>query len=335
MAKYLAIALALLCAAGIASADMKVVQKVSSKVESDINPMANGTSEHTETIWFKGKKARIDADNDKEYKLADFEKGEVLVVNPEEKTYSKMTFKDLAKLRDVTFYQIQKQLEQFDKLEPEQKAMTEMMYGPKIKKLRDAVANKDKETKVEVKTVEETKDIAGHSCKHIVVEEEGTRVLDLWMTEDVKVEVDLAEVLASMALFSPSVKKKVKELKGYSLKTVYVFDIVLQKITNSSETTEIKTDEIPDDKFALPEEYKQVDSDITRAIKQYDEWVKSQKKEEEKKESEEQEKGLLGGEKEGVEKPRKDLFGEEKEGKKEPKKDEPEKKEPEPPGNGG
>lgn len=314
MARYLTIALALLCATAIASADMKVVQKVSAKVESDINPMADGTSEHTETIWFKGKKARIDADNDKEYKLADFEKGEVHVVNPEEKTYSKMTLKDLAKLRDVTFHQIQKQLEQFDKLEPEQKAMTEMMYGPKIKKLRDAVANKDKETKVEVKTLEETKDISGHTCKHIVVEEEGTKVLDLWMTEDIKVEVDLAEVLASMALFSPSVKKKVKELKGYSLETVYVFDIVLQKITTSSSTTEIKTEEVPDEKFALPEDYKQVDSDITRAIKQYDEWVKSQKekKEEEKKEPQ---------------KPEKETGEKEEEGK-----EEPEKKEPEPPG---
>jgi len=314
MARYLTIALALICATAIASADMKVVQKVSAKVESDINPMADGTSEHTETIWFKGKKARIDADNDKEYKLADFEKGEVHVVNPEEKTYSKMTLKDLAKLRDVTFHQIQKQLEQFDKLEPEQKAMTEMMYGPKIKKLRDAVANKDKETKVEVKTLEETKDISGHTCKHIVVEEEGTKVLDLWMTEDIKVEVDLAEVLASMALFSPSVKKKVKELKGYSLETVYVFDIVLQKITTSSSTTEVKTEEVPDEKFALPEDYKQVDSDITRAIKQYDEWVKSQKekKEEEKKEPQ---------------KPEKETGEKEEEGKKEP-----EKKEPEPPG---
>lgn len=318
MAKYLVIALVLLFTAATAFADVKIVQKVKSKTESDINPMANDTSEHTETIWFKGKKVRIDVDNDKEYKLADFEKGVVYLVNPEQKNYSKLTFKDLAKLRDVTFHQIKDQLAQFDKLEPEQKAMAEMMYGPMIKKLRDALANKDKETKVEVKKPEETKDIAGHTCKHVIIEENGVKVLDVWMTDTVKVEVNLAEFLASFALYSPSVKKKVKELKGYSLKTTYVFDIAVQKITNSSETTEIKTDDIPDEKFALPEDFKQVESEITKAIKQYNEWLKSQKekKEEEKKEPEESKKGLLGEEKE--EKPKKDLFGKEKEGKKEP-----------------
>ncbi len=318
MARCMTIALVLLFASAVAFADVKIVQKVKAKTESDINPMANDTSEHTETVWFKGKKVRIDADNDKEYKMADFEKGEVFIVNPEKKNYSKLTFKDLGKLRDVAFFQIKGQLDQFDKLEPEQKAMAEMMYGPTIKKLRDALTNKDKETKVEVKKPDETKDIAGHTCKHVVIEENGAKVLDLWMTDAVKVEVNLAEVLSSLALFSPSVKKKVKELKGYSLNTTYVFDIVVQKITNSSETTEIKTDEIPEEKFKLPEDYKQVESELTKAIKQYNEWEKSQKKEEEKKEPEEKEKGLLGGEKEDAEKPKKDLFGEEKEGEKKP-----------------
>lgn len=316
MARYLVTALVLLFVTATAFADVKIVQKVTAKTESDINPMANETSEHKETIWFKGKKVRIDADNDKEYKLADFEKKEAYLVDPDKKTYSKLTFKDLGKLRDVAFHQIKEQLAQFDKLEPEQKAMAEMMYGPMIKKLRDALKNKDKETKVEVKKPEETKEIAGYKCKQVVFEEEGNKVLDLWMTDDVKVDVNLAEFLGSFALFSPSVKKKVKELKGYSLKTTYVFDIAVQKITNSSEVTEVKTDDIPDEKFALPEDYKQVESELTKAIKQYDEWVKSQKekKEEEKKEPEKPEEET----------------GEKKE---EPEK-EPEKKEPEPPGKG-
>jgi hypothetical protein len=327
MARYVTIALVLLCTAAVAFADMKIVQKVKAKTESVANPRANDTSEHKETILFKGKKARIDADNDKEYKVADFEKGEVYLVNPEKKSYSKLTFKDLAKLRDVAFFQIKTQLDQVDKLEPEEKAMAEMMYGPTIKKLREALANKDKESKVEVKKPGETKDIAGHTCKHVIIEENGVKVLDLWMTDEVKIEVDLAEVLASMALFSPSVKKKVKELKGYSLMTTYVFDIAIQKITNTSETTEIKTEDIPAEKFELPKDFKLIESDINRAIKQYNEWAKTQKKEEEKKEPEDKEKGLLGGEKEGAEKPKKDLFGEE-EGKKEPKKEEPEPESP-------
>ena len=46
MVKYLAVALVLLFTAAFAYADVKIVQKVTAKTESDINPMANDTSEH-------------------------------------------------------------------------------------------------------------------------------------------------------------------------------------------------------------------------------------------------------------------------------------------------
>jgi len=268
-----------------ALADLTMVQKVQVKRENEWNAAMNQKDEHVETVYFKGKKLRVDVKDNKAYTIADFEKGFLYTVEPDKKAYSKVSMANLAKLRDVAFYQIKQRLDQLDNLKPEEKAAAEMMWGPMLKKMREEVENKDKATKVEVENPEETKKIAGHECRRMIIKEDGRKVLDMWLTDEVQSEVNLAEVLSSVTLFSESVKSEIKKIKGFSLGTTYIFKIAGQSNENSSETIELKTDELPADKFEIPEDFTNEESPLTDAIKQYDEWMKEKaKKSEEKKE---------------------------------------------------
>ena len=284
MSRILTAAFLVLLIPAAALADFTVVQKVQVKRENEWNPAMNDSSEHVETVFFKSKKVRIDIKDKKDYTVADFEKGIVYTINPETKAYSAIPMSDLEKLREVAFFQIRQKIDQLDKLTPEEKAMAEVMWGPMIKKMRDELANKDKPTKVEIENIEETKEIAGHTCTHAVIKEEGKPVVDVWLTDKLETDVNLSQILSAVALFSPSVKEKTKNLKGFSLKTTYVFRVAGQTNTNASEAVEVKTDEVPAEKFAIPEGFKKEDSALSQAIKQYKEWKKSQEEETSKKE---------------------------------------------------
>ena len=63
-----------------------------------------------------------------------------------------------------------------------------------------------------------------------------------------------------------------------------MFRVAGQTHTNASEAVEVKTDEVPAEKFAIPEGFKKEDSALSQAIKQYKEWKKSQEEETSKKE---------------------------------------------------
>lgn len=260
----------------VAVADLTITQKVVIKSESEWDPDGNKTQEQVQTILIKGKKVRIDTKDQKPYTVADFDKGQVYTIDPEKKTFSQVALSELDKLRDMAYYQVLRKLDQIEQLAPEQKAAIELIFGTQLKKAREELANKDKPTKVEVEKPEETREIAGYTCKQVIIKEEGNLIVSVWLTDKIEVDIELAQILSAMALFSKSVKEKVETLEGFSLKTTYVFRIAGQGKTSSSEAVEVKSGDIPAEKFAIPEGFKKEDSPIGEQIKQYDKWKKAQ-----------------------------------------------------------
>jgi hypothetical protein len=285
MLRTLATILLVVSVGTVAFADVTIVQKVDVN-EKDIDPKKDIKTEQVQTMMLKGKKVRVDFKDQKIYNLVDIEKGIWYTISPDKKTYSKISFDDLKEWRAAIFFQIEQSLSFLELLPPEMKALQEIDHAPKLKKCREELANKGKETKVEVKKLNEEKEIAGCKCRRVVIEEEGKVVIDLWITDKIDVKANLSEILANVAPFSKSVKKAIKNLKGFSLKTTYTFSIAGWTYTNSAEAKEIKTDDIAEKKFAIPEGYKEVPdtTPMFKPIWQYKRWKDSQKKKTGKKE---------------------------------------------------
>lgn len=272
-----AVLLALLIPAA-AQADATVVWKAQTKKVNKFVPARNVETEMIQTVMFKGKMVRIDTKDSKAYTVTDFEKGLHYAIDPTAKTVSRISFDDLGELRNSIFHEIRTQLGQLEKLTPEQKAGLEIALGPMFAKWKEDLANKDKKTRVETKELEESKEIAGHTCRHVVIEEEGQVVVDVWLTDKIELEVKLAEMLSSITPFSESVKAEIKKLKGFSLQTTWTVRLFGEIYSNSTETAEVKTEDLPAEKFAIPEDYKEVESQQAeyQSIRRYKKWKKAQ-----------------------------------------------------------
>jgi hypothetical protein len=262
----------------LAAADETVLQKVQTKYTDKYMPSKNTETEMVQTMYFKGKKLRIDTKDQKVYAILDFDKRCYYSVDPESQTYSKVPFADLKDWRAALYLPGQLYLDLFEKATPQEKAKAEFLFGDMIKQLRKDLANQDKETKVEVRQLDEEQEIAGHTCKHAMLVEEGLVVIDVWLTDKIETELNFAEWIGKLAPFSRSVKEKITTLEGVSLKTTYVIALFGRSYKNTAETVEVKTDELPAAKFEIPETYEEVPdkTPLFDPIRQYEQWKKTQ-----------------------------------------------------------
>jgi len=178
-------------------------------------------------------------------------------VQPEEKTYSEITFAEIEKMANKSSERMAAMKEKMKEMPEEQRKMMEKMMG-------------GGDEQVEVNETDETKTITGHTCKKFIVLKGKKEFMTLWVANDVKEFKPLmadwknfSERLSAMtARFAKGMGDVYKKINGFPMETSV--SMMGNKITTT--VTKIEKRTTPANEFEIPAGYKKVKSEMEGAM---------------------------------------------------------------------
>jgi hypothetical protein len=139
--------------------------------------------ERTEDMWVISKKMKMVTRETGEALIVRLDKELLIMVDPNAKEYSEITFAELETMTkkaggkmDAQMAEMKKQLAEMPE---EQRKMVEQMMGNKMPGMAGG------EGKLEVSKSGDTKKISGYSCTKYVVAQDGKEMMTIWATRDV------------------------------------------------------------------------------------------------------------------------------------------------------
>jgi hypothetical protein len=181
----------------------------------------------------------------------------IWMLNPDEKTYSEMTFADMEKMANKGAEQMAAMKEQMKNMPEEQrKAMEKMMGGG--------------DQEVTVKNTGETKTVNGRKCKKYIVFRGEEEFMTLWVSDEVKEFESLmgdwksfSERMASLtARFAKGMSDVYKKINGFPMET----KISMMGQTVTTTVTKIEKRSTPSSEFEVPSGYKKVKSAMEKGM---------------------------------------------------------------------
>jgi len=189
------------------------------------------------------------------------DKEKFYMVNPAEKTYSEMTFKEMEEGMKKAGEKMDKRMtemqEKMKDMPEEQRKMIEKMMG-------STGAGKGKAEKVDVTGPGEKKTISGYVCARYTAAANGKDILTAWTTKDVKgfesLKGDWEEFSTRMVALSPvggkGIAEAFKKIKGFPLQT--------EMMGMTTVVTKIESRSTPAAQFEIPEGYTKTDSPLKK-----------------------------------------------------------------------
>ena len=189
-----------------------------------------------------------------------------ITVNPDDKTYSEMTFAEMEGATkkaggkmDSKMAEMQKQLAGMPE---EQRKMVEKMMADKMPGAEAA-----KDAKVEVNKTGDTKTISGFSCRKFVITQDDKDAMTVWATKDVSgfdgMRKDWEEFTKRMMAMNPMVGKGI----GEAFKKIDGFPVQREMghgMTSTVTKVERRTTAAGD--FEVPSGYKKVKSQMMEGM---------------------------------------------------------------------
>lgn len=183
------------------------------------------------------------------------------MVNPAEKTYSEMTFKEMEEGMKQAGEQMDKRRAEMEEkmkdMPEEQRKMIEKMMGP-------VGGGKGKAETVEVTGSREKKTIIGYVCTRYTAASDGKEILSMWTSKDVKgfeaMRGDWEEFSKRMVGLSPVGGKGIAEafskIQGFPLQT--------EMMGMTTVVTKVERRSTPASQFEIPEGYTKTDSPLKK-----------------------------------------------------------------------
>lgn len=183
------------------------------------------------------------------------------IVNPAEKTYSEMTFKEMEEGMKKAGEKMDKRMtemqEKMKDMPEEQRKMIEKMMGP-------TGAGKGKAEKVEVTGPGEKKTINGYVCAKYTAASDGKDLLTMWTSKDVKgfesLRGDWEEFSRRMVSLSPIGGKGIAE----AFRKIQGFPLQTEMMGVTTVVTKIEKRSTPASQFEIPEGYTKTDSPLKK-----------------------------------------------------------------------
>ena len=183
------------------------------------------------------------------------------MLNPEEKTYSEMTFADMEKMANKGAERMAAMKERMKEMPEERRKMMEKMMG----------AN---DQPVEVKNTGESKTVSGYKCTKFLVLRGGEEMMSLWVTDGLKEFKPLmadwksfSERMSAMtARFAKGMSDIYAKINGFPMQTT--LSVMGQTMTTSVTKVEKRT--VPSGEFEVPAGYKKVKSEMENAMEKMD-----------------------------------------------------------------
>jgi len=238
----------LLAALPAAAEDLTVVSKHT----------RGGAPPTTETSYFSTSKMKMARGEGNDF-MMDYATGTMTTIDNKKKEYSVMTRQDM----EAMAAEMKRRM---DAMPPE---MREKMAG-----LMGGMAQT-----INVQKGTGGRTVAGYACENWVVTMGETMHQEHCVTKQIQFPVavfdgmkafseSMAAAMGPMgkSMSASGVWDKFKEMKGFPVATTTTMSMMGKKTTTSSEVTEILRSPIPDSVFAVPADYKKVDSPMARSL---------------------------------------------------------------------
>ena len=183
------------------------------------------------------------------------------IVNPEERTYSEMTFADMEKMANKGAEKMAAMKERMKEMPEERRMMMEKMMG-----INDQP--------VEVKNTGESKTVSGYKCTKFLVLRGNEEMMSLWVTDGLKEFKPLmadwknfSERMSTMtAQFAKGMADIYKKIDGFPMQTA--LSVMGQTMTTN--VTKVEKRSTPASEFEVPSGYKKVKSEMENAMERMD-----------------------------------------------------------------
>lgn len=183
------------------------------------------------------------------------------MVNPAEKTYSEMTFKEMEEGMKKAGAQMDKRKaemqEKMKDMPEEQRKMVEKMMGP----MGGAAG---KEEKVDVTGPGEKKTIVGYTCAKYTASSGGKDLLTMWTSKDVKgfeaIRNDWEEISKRMVALNPMGGKGIVE----AFRKIEGFPLQTEMMGVTTVVTKIEKRSTPASQFDIPEGFTKTESPLKK-----------------------------------------------------------------------
>ena len=184
------------------------------------------------------------------------------ILSPEKKTYSEITFDELAVMAQKGKERMAAMKEKMKDMPEEQRTMMEKMMGGAM------------DQSIDVKKTGEKKSIAGHSCTKLVALRGGKDFMTMWIADDVKgfkpLIADWRESAERMSSIGSSVLKDMNKIydsiDGFPMETTV--SMMDRSMTTTVSMVEQRT--TPETQFEIPDGYSRTTSPMGGAMQRMD-----------------------------------------------------------------
>ena len=244
---YSAVMLACAIAAPAFAGDLTIVSKTTT----------TGPTAKTGTSTMYMTAAKILTQQERSNVLVDLASGTFTFIDPEKKQYWTMTKEDMEAMSKA----MAAKMEAMQK-DPKAAAMMQNMMGTL--------------GTVKLETGTQTKTIAGFSCTQYTLTMGETMKMVYWTTTAVQPPFSAEQffnaetgMLRANPMFSrmSAMFDEMKKMKGFPLATSTTMSMGPMQIESSSEATEVKTSAIPASTFDIPNDFKKIDSPMSKMLK--------------------------------------------------------------------
>jgi hypothetical protein len=182
------------------------------------------------------------------------DKGVILNINHEDKTYTEMTFDELNSMMKKGSEKLDKSMAELkDRLKDmpeEQRKMVEQMMS------KNPVMGGGSDEKYTVKNAGKTEKINGYNCSKYIVSQGDKDVLTVWATKDVKGPESLKKDLQDFRERLASTMPRIGSAMAEGMKNVDGFPIRVESANYKSVVTKIEHKSTPSSSFEAPKGYK-------------------------------------------------------------------------------
>ncbi len=216
----------------------------------------------TEILYIQSNKMKV-VDPDEEVVIFDLDKGEMIIINHEKKSYFAGNPGEL--MGGAMNAMMKAMEEQMKNLPPEQQEMMKQYQQQMRTDAKTPTAMK--KVKVEIKKTSDKGRVAGYPVEKFQVYGDGEHKEDLWVTSKISIKDELD--LNKLAEFMEGIKMPGAEETAYSSTSKYIrvmeqgFPLKTVKTSmdgeDVSEASKVEKKRIPGSEFAPPEGYKKVE----------------------------------------------------------------------------
>ncbi|MCP4631760.1 MAG: hypothetical protein GY855_02460 [candidate division Zixibacteria bacterium] len=160
------------------------------------------------------------------------------------KTYQEITIDELKKKTEsVMDMESPEMKERMKGMPPEQQAMMQNMMKEMI-------------SSIKVEKTGKTKDILGYKCSQYIVKKSGSKMVEMWSTEDLEYNNAFSDYMSLTMPGGQAMMDEFKKMKGLPLETNMSMQMMGVENKSLTTATEIKKTDVKDSEFEIPEGFK-------------------------------------------------------------------------------